>query len=221
MTDPGAERLDFFQVESKTFRALAGAAPTPEGLARIRAGLESKYQGVQHLAARALASWIERSRSAAPRERRRSRQGQLRPDGIPEGTTAEWIALLRDWIVLLPLPWWQSVFFAARLVARLVRPDDVGWVLDLYLTMGRPFTRAIRHLPAEACVPRLQELAVRSPSVEDRRLATFALELFEFEGKDEFVQERKARDPDPRARPVRPGVTHDPRRGLGHRRRWK
>lgn len=207
---------DLFKALSREFREIAAAPASEAGLARIREGLASKYQGVQHLAARALGAWIERARPLKPRQKRWPRR-RLRPDGIPEGPVAEWIALLVDWIVLLPVGWWQSVFFSARLVARLARPEDAAWIIDLYLTMDRTFVRAVYVLPPELCVPRLQELAVSSTNADDRRLAVYALRVFEARTEQALMPEGVGRGPDPLDRPVRVVVTHGRRskRGRG------
>lgn len=179
MTNVRPAREDFFQAISREFRELAASPPSEQGLERIREGLASKYQGVQHLAVRALAAWIDRARPLRPRRKGKPRRPRVRPDGIPEGPAAEWIALLVQWIVLLPFPWRQSVSFSSRLVARLARPEDIVWILDLYLTMGRAFHRALVVLPPEVCVPRLEALSTEASNPDDRDLANYVLRVFE------------------------------------------
>lgn len=214
MKSPRVE-MDFFQQESLRLRTLAESDPNPERLAEVRQALASKYQGIQHLAASALAAWTRRARQSPARARRLANGRKPRP-----GPETEWIELLRRWVLSVPLTWWQSFSHAARLVASFVGPEDADWVIDLYLIFGRPFDVAVARLPDDTCVARLKEVAISGSTPSERHLAEFALRYFQFDGKVQFHAERRANDPDPRD-VARPGpAQHDRRNGLARRRRW-
>jgi hypothetical protein len=134
-------------------RDLAALKATPERRARVEALLNHKWEGVQTVAARVLATW-----------------------GGPES-----VAALRAWLAELhERPYaWAARGVAAKALASCVTAADLSWAIDLYFEQPS-LTRRFEILPLLVALPRDETVerlndAARHPDAERREAASRAL----------------------------------------------
>jgi HEAT repeat protein len=169
--------MDELQAEADTLNKLGQLKPTPERLAQVKSALSSKWEGTQSIALRVLGRWGGRGA----------------------------VGIIRDYLeaALAREHGWGIRGVAVQLLADLVGPQDVDWVLDLYFCrptlLGKhELLPLVVRLPSEQAKPRLvKELASDDPL--NRQAAVKAIGNMPFEGRSDLLKPLRS-DRDKRVR---------------------
>jgi hypothetical protein len=162
------------RAESARLRQLARQAPTPESRAAVLHALQSKFEGIQAVAAEVLGAWGDQSSKEALR-----------------GWLHDTAARRYGWAV-------HSV--AIRELSRLLTAEDTAWVLELYFSASdglsqHQLANLAAALPAVPAKAQLMAKA-RDPSALVRHAATKVLVRSSW-GKPTDLLRPFRGDPDP------------------------
>ena len=158
--------MDALQETTSHLRAIGAEPPTPERWNEVTAALESKFEGIQVVAARVLATWGGRAA----------------------------VETLRPWLVkLCDRPdSFHARGAAAKVLAQCVEAQDTEWVLDLYFGLPDALLKhdllpLIEVLPPDRVRPRVLTEA-RSPEAINRQAALKAVARIRFPDRRELLR---------------------------------
>jgi hypothetical protein len=123
--------------------------PTPEARERARAALDSKYEGVQSVAAQVLGAWGDR----------------------------ESVAMLRRWYQGMFEAGRRRMTLmgvGSRCLAQCIDATDAGWILDLYFSQSAQLQHEVLHLARALTVGSARErlmIEASGPDVHRRKAA--------------------------------------------------